>query len=223
MREDAREFRHESYGMVGFSRITGSSGRMFGSSLPNQGTFVRLRLTRATRRHELGRDWYHGETQTMYEVDLSSAQFAELLTSMNVGSGVPCTIRHAEGRRMEDPPDELLEAEQVRTDFKGKTEAVAKRLDGMKARIDEILAKKSVTVADRKEVADLTMMIVQEVRSNLPFWLSQFNEATQKITSAAKAEVDAFMTAAVMTAGWKALQGAEAQMPPELPPREKEG
>ena len=191
---------------------------MFGSALPNQGTFVRLRLTRATRRHDLGRDWYHGDSQTMYEVDLSSAQFAELLTSMNVGSGVPCTIRFAEGSRMEDPPDELLEAEQVRTDFRGKTEAVAKRLDDMKKKVDEILAKKSVTQADRKEVADMTMMIVQEVRSNLPFWLSQFNEATQKITTAAKAEVDAFMTSAVMTAGWKALKGAEAQMPAlELP------
>jgi len=221
MHDDEKEFAHESYGMVGFSRCTGSSGRLFGSSLPNQGTFIRLRLTSATRKHYLGRDWYHGDVQTMYEVDLSAAQFAELLTSMNVGSGVPCTIRFADGRQMAQPPDELLEAEQVRHDFESKTETVAKKLDGFAKQIMEVLDKPTITKKDRETAKMALKLIVQDVRSNIPFWLEQFSEATQKITSAAKAEVDAFVTHAVMATGLKSLQDIAKSAVPALPSKQE--
>lgn len=227
LHEDEKEFEHESYGMVGFSRMTGDSGRLFGSALPNQGTFIRLRLTKGIRRHALGRDWYHGELESMFEVDLSSAQFAELLTGMNVGSGIPCTIRRLMGKEMGDPPDELLEAEQVKHDFKDKTDQVGKKLEKYRQRIEDLLDKKNITQADRKEILSALSMIVQDVRSNLPFWLDQFHEATGKIVSAAKAEVDSFMTHALVVAGRKALglsEGNESpfrELPPQLPPAEK--
>ena len=219
--EDEKEFSHESYGMVGFSRIQGHSGRLFGSSLPDQGTFIRLKVTRATRRHHLSRDWYHGDTRTMLELDLSAAQFAELLTSMNIGSGVPCTLRFADGRSMENCPEEKLEAQQVRDDFKVKLSQVARNMEESKKRIDEILAKKSTTQADRKEIEQLLGLVIQDVRSNIPFWLNQFHEATGKIVVGAKAEIDAFMQHAVMSAGYKAL--AEAADPITVPAMLTEG
>lgn len=218
--DDDKEFSHESYGMVGFSRVSGDSGRMFGSSLPNQSTFIRLRVTRGVRHHRLGEDRYHGETKTMLELDLSAAQFAELLTSMNVGSGVPCTLRVVDGRQVEKCPEEKLEAQQVRDDFKEKTAQVARNMDDSKKRIDALLAKKTVSQSDRKEVADLLGLIIQDVRSNMPFWLDQFHEATGKIITSAKAEIDSFMTHAVMSAGYKAL--AESS-PITIPPMLAEG
>jgi hypothetical protein len=218
--EDEKVFNHESYGMVGFSRISGQSGPMFGSSLPDQGSFIRLRVTRARRTHSLGRDWYHGSAKTMLELDLSASQFAELITSMNMGAGVPCTLRFCEGRPMDPCPEEKLEAEQVREDFKEKTAQVARNMTESKSRIDEILAKKTLTKADREEVEKLLGLVIQDVRSNMPFWLDQFHEATGKIVSAAKAEVDAFMTHALMQAGQKALaEGASKNLLTErLPP-----
>lgn len=157
----------------------------------------------------------------MLELDLSAAQFAELLTSMNVGSGVPCTLRYADGKRKENPPEEKLEAEQVRHDFKDKTEQVARKMDASVKKIGELLAKKNLGQKDREEIQNLLGLIVQDVRSNLPFWLRSFNEATEKMTVAAKAEVDAFMTHAVMLAGIKALTedgGAGPTIPsPALP------
>jgi len=219
--DDEKEFSHESYGMVGFSRVQGSTGRIFGSSLPDQSTFIRLRVTRGTRRHHLGRDWYHGDHKTMVELDLSAAQFAELLTSMNMGSGIPCTLRFAEGRQMEKCPEEKLEAQQVRDDFKEKVAQVAQNMNDSRKKIDSILAKPNITKADRKEVESLLELIVQDVRSNMPFWLDQFQEATGKIITSAKAEIDSFMTHAVMTAGYKAL--GEAVAPITVPALLTEG
>ena len=100
---------------------------------------------------------------------------------MNAGSGVPCTIRRLMGKELSDPPDELLEAEQVKHDFKDKTDQVGKKLENYRQRIEDILDKKNITQADRKEVLSHLSTIVQEVRSNLPFWLDQFHEATTKI------------------------------------------
>lgn len=219
--DDEKEFSHESYGQVGFHRVQGSSGRLFGSSLPNQGSFITLRIGSCVRKHHLGRDWYHGSMRgDMIEVDLSAAQFAELITTMNVGTGTPCTIRRFNGKRMEDPPNELLEAEQVRTDFKEKVNQSAEKMLAYQKQIDAILDKPgAVSKKDREEIREAIGMIVQDVRANMPYWLRSFVEATGKVVTAAKAEVDAFMTNAVIQAGKEALGMGESPFrePEQLP------
>ena len=210
--DDEKIFKHESYGMVQFSRITGRSGRLFGSSLPDQGSFIRLRVVRADRRHHLGRDWYHGDHKVLFEADLSNVQFAELITTMNHGQGAPCTLRFCDGKPMEKPPEERLEAQQIRDDFKQKVAQVARNMRESMVKIDEILNKKNVGQADRAQVRDLLKLIVQDVESDIPFQLKSFHEATGKIVASAKTEIDAFMTNAVMSAGYRAL--GEGAAPP---------
>jgi hypothetical protein len=206
---DEKMFKHESYGMVGFSRVTGSSGRLFGSSLPSQGTFIRLRVLRAERTHHLGRDWFQGNPTPVVELDLSANQFAELLTSMNVGSGVPCTLRSVEGRVLAPCPEEKPEAEQIRSDFKEKLSEVARNMEESRTRVGAILEKKALSQADKVEIRRLLGLLIQEVSSNIPFWLNQFHEATGKIISSAKAEIDSFMTHAIVKAGIHALGGSD--------------
>ena len=46
-----------------------------------------------------------------------------------------------------------------------------------------------------------------QIRSNVPFVLESFQEATEKVVTHAKAEVEAFTTTRVMAAGVKAIQG----------------
>jgi hypothetical protein len=220
--DDEKIFAHESYGMVQFSRLTGHSGRLFGSSLPDQGSFIQLRVVRADRRHHLGRDWYHGEQHPLMELDLSNVQFAELLTTMNNGSGVPCTLRYTDGRQMEKPPEERLEAQQVRDDFKEKLAQVARNMQESMTKIDEVLSKKSIGQGDRDMIHDLLGLIKQDVASNIPFWLKSFHEATGKIVASAKTEIDAFLTNAVMSAGYKAL-GEGSALPITVPALLTEG
>ena len=99
---------HPAWGMVEFSRVEhGGPCRLFGSSLTNHGTTIILRVWEASRKHDCGQDWYHGSIRKeLIAVEMSAAQFAGLLTTMNVGNGVPCTIRHVQGvQRPEVPPD----------------------------------------------------------------------------------------------------------------------
>lgn len=85
-----KDMKHASWGMVGFYRTQGYGRQCFGSDVTNHNT-IRLVLKHAIKHRELGKDWTMGD-DTICEIELTSLQFAELLTNMNCGDGVPCTI-----------------------------------------------------------------------------------------------------------------------------------
>lgn len=203
-----KEETHPSYVMVGFSRISGHPGPMFGSSIENHHTFIRLHVARASVQHDLGRDWYHSEHRPIIEVDLSASAFAELLTTMNVASGVPGTMRSFDGKRVEEPKWIKLESKKVRDAFRDDMEQIAEKAKKLQHDVEQLLAKKNLTQADRNLVSEAMRMIVQQIGSDAPFMLKQFEEAAEKVVAAAKAEVDSFMTHAITAAGMKALDMA---------------
>jgi hypothetical protein len=228
LHDDEKVFEHASYGLIGFSRVThGGAKRLFGSALTEHHTTMRLSISHGKRAHSLSRDWYRDTTNAngvreYIEIELSAAQFAELLTTHNMGVGVPCTILRVAGQRIADPPEELLEVEQVREGFKEEAEKLGKKMHSFSQLMSNIFAKAaSVTKTDKSTLESAYAQIIQHVESNLPFVLDSFHEAADKIVSHAKAEVDAFMTHAVVLAGIKAIHDGTAQTP-QLPQR-KEG
>ena len=78
------------------------------------------------------------------EVALSAAQFAEAITQMNMGEGVPCTLRSVEGVSMENVPDEVVaENVQIRDGFKDKLLGVANILKEAHEEMDRVVENKS--------------------------------------------------------------------------------
>ena len=111
---DSNRQKDKSWGMVGFYRIHGSGRELFGSDVSNHDS-IRLSIKHAVKHRDLGRDWNMGD-DLICEVELSALQFAELLTNMNVGDGVPCTIRFTrEDGHVEYRPErsklEIIQAE----------------------------------------------------------------------------------------------------------------
>jgi len=102
--------KHESYGLVGFSRTThgggGDGANLFGCSIKHNHTIV-LKIKRATKERSLHDDRYYGG-ETLIEVEMSPNQFAEAITSMNIGDGMPCTIRYVGRQRMAECPEETM-------------------------------------------------------------------------------------------------------------------
>lgn len=214
---------HPAYGVVGFSRISGDPGKLFGSAIPQHGHFVALRIKKAARKHDLGMDWIHGKCEDLIEVYLSAAQFSELLTTMNIGDGVPCTITRFNGDFIEKMPrDEKTETEKVRGNFKNKLLDFGKNLRDKTEEARELLSK-GMKVSDRKRVTDLLDLIHREIEANLPFALTSFQEAVEKTTMHAKAELDAMVSHVVQTRGLEALGidttaalGPRQEIDPEL-------
>ena len=206
MSDNTEVFEHESYGLIGFSRCTGSK-RLFGSAIPKHGTFISLRISHAQRLHHLSRDWYHPR-KTIIELDLSAAQFADLITSMNMGVGVPCTINYLNGK-IEPSPDLETEAEKVRTDFRSDIKGLVTKLKESQKEVKEILSQKTILLSDREKIRWVLDKVVQDVEANMPFVLDSFQEASDKVITHAKAEIEAFTNTRIMTAGIAALSNED--------------
>jgi len=102
--DDRTTIEHESFAMLGITRSSCSfSQNLFGSSIQHNHT-IRLKIAPAKIDQMLNRDWFHANTKPYIEVEMSYSQFAEAITSMNVGDGVPVTLRRLDGRMIEDCP-----------------------------------------------------------------------------------------------------------------------
>lgn len=206
MRDERTEARHPSYVMVQFNRKNGNHGNLFGTALKEHHTTFGLKICRAVRVHDLSEDNYYGEEE-LIEVELSASQFTELITTMNVSSGIPATLRWLTGEgRVPEPPSDETETERVQTSFKADMKNVAKTLDEYKTQVAAILEKKTFTKADKESINRCFYMMEQHVRANLPFALEQFERAVVKVKSAAKAEVEQFTLHALVTAGIQKVQ-----------------
>ena len=207
MKEQPDYEEHPAYGMVAFNRVQGSPGKMFGSALPQHGHFIRLVVRQGSRKHELGHDWVMGTGSSVVEAWLSAAQFAELLTTMNIGDGVPCTLRRIDGHKVpEMPQDEETEAERT---YKAGETKMSVFGDELKEEIsvmrEKILSKGALSMAARREVVALLDKVLRETEANMPFALRSFQEAVEKTSQHAKAELDAFVSHTITAKGLEAL------------------
>lgn len=204
---------HPAFAQVSVSRVqNGSSNALYGSALEDHHTTIRIRICRSYMIHALARDWYHGADE-LIEVELSAAQYAEMLTSHNIGSGVPCTLRYVNREEVPRlPAKPTTEAGRVTQGFAEKMKTLRKSLQPRAASIMKLAEKLSAKA--REELRIDLQVILQEIDSNIPFVLDSFNEATTKIVSAAKHEIEAFTMHGIMRAGLKAL-GIAGQQEPE--------
>jgi len=200
------EEKHESFVQVGFSRINGRS-RLFGSSLLHNDHSICL-VVRETSKitDNTGTVRYHGKLSPLLKVDLSPAQFSELLTSMNVGNGVPATLRSFNGHNIEDVPEEMFsESESIRESFDTQLGDLSSFLTSALSEAREIAGKKSATKSSVNSLLKIVEKVHREVVANTPYMLELFQEAAERVVVAAKAEVDSFTLHALVSAGMKKI------------------
>lgn len=218
--ENTKTTRHPAYGIARLSRCSGSPGNMFGSSVKCD-NFIELAISPG---EEYEHDTYHSyfsAGQPYISVYLSPAQFSELITSMNIGDGVPCTIRKINGNFVEEIPDEIHEHEidRQKRRFRERMEKRERELRDMKSSLDVILSKKTLSKADRDELKWILEREIQEISSNIPFYMDMFDEATENVVTEAKSEIDALVQHNIINAGIKVLgeefrnKQIESQMP----------
>lgn len=197
---------HPSYGMIRFSRTYGGGGvRMFGSPIESP-TTIRLEICEAVVNRDLSRDWYHSRRQ-LIEVRMSPAQFAELITSLNMGDGTPCTLVRVAGEGRPDCPHRPVR-EEITSEFEAELKRTATDLRaGMEAAIAILdnKAKKNLTNDDRNTLRAALDRVGRFLTDHAPFIHSQFNEAMDKTAVAVKAEVAAAITTMAHSLGVKEL------------------
>ena len=183
--------KHPSYGLLKIARTHGGNGNLFGSSI-KQHEKIELTVTHASVRRSLSDDSFMTEGRPIIEIAMSPTQFAEAITSLNQGLGVPCTILHENGKRVEEC-DFTNKRNQFENEMKEHMKELNRKLKKLTESAEDILTnKKSVGKADRENILNQIAMLRQEIHSNVPFMLEQFNEQMDKTVTEAKMEVDSY-------------------------------
>ncbi len=92
--EKENKIDHPAFGMIGACRRSGHS-ILYGSDFIHHNT-VAIRICTSSLTRSLAHDWPHAR-KGLIEVELSEAQWATFVSSMNVGDGVQCTIKEKDG------------------------------------------------------------------------------------------------------------------------------
>lgn len=193
---------HESYGMIGVNRKQSNGSSLFGSSIEHHTVFS-LTIRGAEKHRDLNEDRYYGRDE-LIQVDMSANQFLELMTNMNVGFGVPCTLRRVGGKAIDDCP-EVNQRKVFEREFEETVKESSKKLRNVIDKIGAMFAQKTIKKADQGEVIGMLRSLEMYMNSHISFMNSQFNEAMDKTVSECKSEVAAFVESKINAMGLGAL------------------
>jgi len=178
---------------------------LFGSSILHS-NFLELTISRAEEvRSEVCGDRYY-EKDEIVRVSMSASQFAEMITTMNHGSGVPVTIDRVMGEKMPACPG-VSKRMQHSQEFKKRMREFAQRLKNDQASLQELLKKDKLSKEDKRVMKHTFEYLTTEIENNIPFFEEQFEEQMDKTVTEGKAEIENFITHAIQTTGIKALNG----------------
>ena len=181
---------------------------LYGSHIEQHNNFVVMRVSRSKISHSLSSDHHFSHGNPIVEVYLSASQFADAITSMNMGDGVPCTIHTVEGIRMEDVPLEVVaENVKIRDSFERDIQEVVDNLKKNRNELAKIIeVGSSVSKGRAREMLEVLDKVVNELGRDSSFVVSQFQESAERVVTQAKAEIEAFTLHALQKAGMKAIE-----------------
>lgn len=192
-----QERTHPSYGMLCFSRssISGDGVALFGSSIRHNDT-IRLSISKGVMERRNNEDHHYpavASKDQYIEVEMSYTQFAEAITSLNMGGGVPVTVLSVNGQRVA-PCQYENKQKQMRNEFKALTKKISQGIDQSAKQVAELLDnKKILNKADRDFILSTMRSVSMNIRENMPFVNEMFAEQMDKTLAEAKGEFESFL------------------------------
>jgi len=192
MTREREQIAHESFATIHASRVavSGAGKRLFDSAL-RHGHYVEITIQRATTERGHGDSWVFGHGEELIRVGMSEAQFGQFITSMNVGSGAPCTIGRLNGQFVAEPPADGNTKETFEREVREALSGLDRKVAATLAKLDEVAGKgKPPTKADMAALRAELEAVKREVGANLPFMQQCFARTTEKVIQQAKADIN---------------------------------
>lgn len=206
---EGSEHSHPAFAQILACRVSGSAV-LYGSDFKHN-SYIRIQVSPSVLKRSLSRDWHFAGRQPYIEVEISEAQWAHFVSSLNVGTGTPCTVSMRDGQPVPGLPDPVDRSAQFSTEHDERMERAQKSLEGLR----EALASSGLS---KKKLEDLVGLLDDAHRnmvSNRKFVAKQFGEHVERTVEAAKSEVDGYVQGAIRHVGLQAL--AASQQPELLP------
>lgn len=182
---------HESFGFIRASRVQGHA-QLFDSAVRHQ-HYVTVTIGRASQERQYSESQIYGRDE-LIEVALSESQFAQFITSMNVGSGAPCTLMWVDGKRVESPPADINTRETFENEVKVAAEKATESLDDSANILKQMLATGKANKSQMSALLSRIEDAQRDLKANMPFMMKQFAEGIEKLTDRAKMDLNAHAT-----------------------------
>lgn len=207
--------KHPSFANIYLGRSQ-CSGRkaLFGSSIKHHDT-ITLRISPAFMDRDLNYDRIYAENTPYIEIEMSQSQFAQAITSLNMGAGVPVTLRRLNGEYIEECPF-VDKREQFSNEFRSEMQQISKKLSETTKEVEELIQeKRTFTKADKEKILSTLNAVTMQIGSNYPYMYSMFNEQMDKTVTEAKAEIESHLQARMEDVALKAIgKNKDAEMLP---------
>lgn len=211
---DDEKVEHPAFAQIRANRGFGGESALYGSDFVHRNV-VTIEIHESMLSRGLSSDRHH-EGRLLVKVELSEAQWATFVSSLNCGSGVPCTLRARETDYI--VPDLPPPRDRV-AQFAGETMASAReQVAGVAAMIDKV-EKMGLPQKKTKEIVDALRSAKRLAEDNLPFIAKQFGEYMEETVERAKVEINAYALSTLHRAGVAAL--AADALPIALPSPQK--
>lgn len=196
-RKNATKTTHPSFAQVSASRRSGHLA-LYGSDFVHNNHVV-LSISTSELHRDLSRDWRF-DREKLIEIALSEAQWATLVSSLNVGSGVPCTLQW-HGERIPALPMPSSRADQFGNEMQKDFAEAIESIDTLLASIDDM----KVSKVKKDEIRRNAEVARSKLTSAAPFVASQFGEHMEEVVEAAKVEVHGYTQNLIARAGLHAM------------------
>jgi hypothetical protein len=189
--------KHPAYAQIGAYRVQGHA-TLYGSEFNHQ-HYVCVRIKRSEHIRTLSNDWHMGRGE-LIEVAMSEAQWASLVSGMNIGDGPCCTLLHIAHEQVPQLPDPKQTTEHFRKEIAAVYLEAKKALESIADRLGDGVGKRAAA-----ELAREIRMHAHRIVGSSGFVADQFDEHMERTTEKAKIEVNAFVEAAINRAGLQAI------------------
>jgi hypothetical protein len=202
---------HPAFGMIHAARVTSTPGVVLFQSDIKHGETIRITVERASRKRDLNHDYVHGSSRGLIEVEMSMAQWASFVSSMNT-SGVPCTVRSTE-------TDYWVDDLPYQPRLKESMDEVADVAERLFAEAREALAEYEEAVENKagakvlREKRRKLHFALENSKSNVVFAAESLNEHTESVVQKARADVEAMVGAEVQRRGLEAGHAPLLELP----------
>lgn len=196
---------HKTFAQVGFSRIQSSGGqRFYGSDIPVT-NYITLEIKTSEKESTLTSEHYFAK-DSIIRVNLTNNQFAEMITSMNRGDGVPCTIESIQGEHFEKYEFDENRKEYTQREFKDKMIRFSKTIAENQSELKRMISKGRLNKTEIETINSRMAKLTQDLESNIPYFASCFQETMDKVVIEAKTELENVITTKVQQLGLHELQ-----------------
>ena len=183
--KDEEVYVHPAFGQITVSRVSSSEKlSLYGSELPHN-RFISLTVSASELKRSLSQDRPFARKQ-LAQLYMTEAQWCELLSSMNAGSGTQCTLVHIGDIKMPGIEGLKTMGEKFESDASKDIDDAEKELAALKESILESGLSKKKT----EELINKVDSAKRKITTSREFILNSFKGQMQDLVHKAKIDIN---------------------------------